>query len=192
RIGTAMRAVVDDPELAAMNGMKPVRVSQMSWALSASLAGLAGILLAADSSSLEVIRLTFVVVIAYSAAIVGRLTSLPLTFLGALILGLADAYAQSYISPSKHPLLANVRPSMPAFLLFAVLLVLPAARLKPGRAAGRATPRVPGAREALLGAAGLVAVSVIASHLVNGAINLQALNTGMATALVVLSLVVLT
>ena len=192
RVGTAMRAVVDDPELASMNGMKPVRVSQLSWALSASLAGLAGILLAADSSSLDVIRLTFVVVIAYSAAIVGRLKSLPLTFVGAVILGLADAYAQTYINASKHPLLANVRSAMPAFLLFAMLLVLPAARLKPGRSAGWASPRVPGGREALLGAIGLVAVSVLASHVVNGAINLQALNTGVATALIVLPLVILT
>ncbi|MHB8464743.1 MAG: branched-chain amino acid ABC transporter permease [Acidimicrobiales bacterium] len=191
RIGVAMRAVVDDPELASLNGMKPVRVSQLSWALSASLAGLAGILLAPDLS-LDVIRLTFVVVVAYSAAIVGRLKSLPLTFLGAVILGLADAYAQTYIPAAKHPFLANIRPTMPAFLLFAMLLILPAARLKPGRAAGRRNPRVPGGREALLGAVGLVVVSVVASHVVNGAINLQALNTGMATALIVLSLVILT
>jgi branched-chain amino acid transport system permease protein len=191
RIGVAMRGVVDDRELAAMNGMKPVRVSQLSWALSASLAGLAGILLAPDLS-LDVIRLTFVVVIAYSAAIVGRLKSLPLTFLGAIILGLADAYAQTYINAAKHPFLANVRPTMPAFLLFGMLLIIPAARLKPGRRAGRRSPRVPGGREAALGAAALVAVSIIASEMVNGAINLQALNTGMATALVVLSLVILT
>ncbi|MEY2469462.1 MAG: branched-chain amino acid transport system permease protein livM, partial [Actinomycetota bacterium] len=46
RIGTAMRAVVDDPELAALNGAAPERVAMVSWALGASLAGLAGILLA--------------------------------------------------------------------------------------------------------------------------------------------------
>src|SRR5581483_11779915 len=77
------------------------------------------------------------------------------------------------------------------FLLFGMLLILPAARLRAGRATGRRTPRLPSVRASLAGAAGLIIASVIVSHLVNGAINLQALNTGMATALVMLALVVL-
>src|SRR5271165_4280080 len=33
RMGVAMRAVVDDPELVAMSGAKPYRMSQMGWSL---------------------------------------------------------------------------------------------------------------------------------------------------------------
>src|ERR671918_111683 len=45
-IGIAMRGVVDDPDLAAMAGASPARVQQLSWAMGAMLAALAGILLA--------------------------------------------------------------------------------------------------------------------------------------------------
>ena len=70
RIGTAMRAVVDDPELASLNGAAPDRVAAASWALGASLAGLAGILLA-PLVSLDIILLTLLVINGYAAAMVG-------------------------------------------------------------------------------------------------------------------------
>jgi branched-chain amino acid transport system permease protein len=191
-----MRGVVDDPELAAMNGLNPIRVSQFSWALSASLAALAGILLA-PQLSLDVINLTFVVITAYAAAVVGRLRSLPMTFLGAVILGLADAYAQTYIHTNNantifNQIKQNIRPTMPTLLFFVVLIALPAERLRVGRAIGRRNPRVPSGRGALGGAVALVAATAIVSHLVTGSINLAALNTGMATALIILALVILT
>jgi len=61
RIGIAMRAVVDDPELASLNGAAPDRVSMASWAIGAMLAGAAGILLA-PIVSLDVILLTLLVI----------------------------------------------------------------------------------------------------------------------------------
>src|SRR2546428_20929 len=84
-LGIAMRAVVDEPELAALTGADPDRVRAVSWALGASLAGLAGILLA-PLISLDIILLTLLVINGYAAAMVGRLRSLPLTFVGGLML----------------------------------------------------------------------------------------------------------
>src|SRR3954470_22098207 len=40
RAGIAMRAVVDAPEVAALNGAAPARVSQMGWVIGAMLASL--------------------------------------------------------------------------------------------------------------------------------------------------------
>ncbi|GAC1315117.1 MAG: hypothetical protein NVSMB12_09750 [Acidimicrobiales bacterium] len=188
RMGIAMRAVVDDRDLTALNGARPARVSQLSWALSASLAGLAGILIA-PQVQLNVINLTFLVVSAYAAAMVGRLKSLPLTFLGALILGLADQYAVAYLT--KYKTLQNVRPAMPTILLFLVLIVLPANRLRVGRVVGTRTPRVPSGREAMAYSAGFVALAAIVANIVGGT-NLRALNTGLVIGLVMLSLVLLT
>ena len=188
RVGVAMRAVVDDRDLTALNGAKPARVAQLSWALSASLAGLAGILLA-PTVQLNVINLTFLVVAAYAAAMVGRLKSLPLTFVGALILGLSDQYAVRYLTSNKN--LANIRPAIPTILLFIVLLVLPANRLRVGRVIGQKTPRVPSAREAAIGSVAFIAVAGAVSRVVGGT-NLQSLGTGMAFGLVMLSLVLLT
>src|SRR5581483_8414245 len=77
RTGIAMRAVVDNADLLAMAGGQPVRVQQLSWALSCSLAALAGILLA-PIARLDIILLTLLVVDGYAAAIIGRLRNLPL------------------------------------------------------------------------------------------------------------------
>src|SRR5438270_3247208 len=46
RPGIAMRAVVDDRNLAALNAAQPYRTSQMSWPIGSMLAAAAGILLA--------------------------------------------------------------------------------------------------------------------------------------------------
>src|SRR5690606_28306137 len=91
RAGVSMRAVVDSRSLARLHGARPDRSSALSWALGSSLAALAGILIA-DQVGLEVLTLTLLVVNAYAAAVVGRLTSLPMTFVGAVILGLAQSY----------------------------------------------------------------------------------------------------
>ena len=110
RIGIAMRAVVDDRDLTALNGGRPSRVSALSWALGTMLAALAGILLA-PKLGLSVLNLTFLVISAYAAAIVGQLKSLPLTFAGALALGLAEAYAIGYLPTSGF--LSHIKPTLP-------------------------------------------------------------------------------
>ena len=87
RIGVAMRAVVDNRELGALNGVDPNRVSSVAWVLGSMLAALAGVLIAPILPQFTPVALTLLVISAYAAAMVGRLRSLPLTFLGAVILG---------------------------------------------------------------------------------------------------------
>src|SRR4051794_32053650 len=77
RTGIAMRAVVDSPDLLAMAGGRPVRIQQLAWMLSCSIAALAGILLA-PIARLDILLLTLLVVDGYAAAIIGRLRNLSL------------------------------------------------------------------------------------------------------------------
>ena len=49
RLGVAMRAVVDNRELASLVGARSIGLSSFSWALGCSLAALAGILLAPET-----------------------------------------------------------------------------------------------------------------------------------------------
>ncbi len=121
RIGVAMRAVVESRELASLNGLAPDRVSGLAWALGCSLAGLAGILIA-PILTLDQTQLTLLVINAYAAAMVGRLRSLPLTALGALILGLAREATNRY--STSLPTWFNVD-TVPAIMLFVVLIVVP-------------------------------------------------------------------
>jgi branched-chain amino acid transport system permease protein len=133
RIGLAMRAVVDDPDLLAMNGLEPARVQQLAWALSSFLAALAGVLLA-PLVQLNILNLTLLVVNGYAAAMVGRLRSLPLTAAGALGLGLASSYSIGYLPDLGLArfgwLQSTLQQGLPMLLLFAVLVVLRPDRLR--------------------------------------------------------------
>jgi branched-chain amino acid transport system permease protein len=73
------------------------------------------------------VNLALMIVNAYAAAMIGRLRSLPMTFLGAVVLGLLDAYALAYL-PTDTVLLAQFRFVIPVLLLFVVLLALPESR----------------------------------------------------------------
>ena len=128
RIGVAMRANVDDRDLAVLNGARPDRVGQFSWAIGAALAAVGGILIA-PSLSLDAGSLSLLIVNAYAAAIFGRLRSIPLTFVGAIVLGLTAGYLVGYL-PGQNQYLAGMPSAAPAILLFAVLLVLPNPRLR--------------------------------------------------------------
>ena len=81
RIGTAMRASVDNPDLLKLFGGRPDRVAALAWAIGISLAALAGILLV-SVVGLDYYALTLLVINAYAAAMLGRLKSLPLDLRG--------------------------------------------------------------------------------------------------------------
>jgi branched-chain amino acid transport system permease protein len=188
RVGTAMRAVVDDRGLAALNGASPARISQISWGMGASTAAIAGILIA-PVLNLEILNLTLLVVLAYSAAVVGKLKSLPLTFAGAMILGLLQAYSEfRFLYTDKVP---GLRGSIPTLMLFFVLLLMPEERLRVGRLAGERGPRVPNLQESVRGGAILVAVAVVVSFFL-GQGDLVRFGQGLALGIIMLSLVVLT
>ncbi|MGH8732766.1 MAG: ABC transporter permease subunit, partial [Burkholderiales bacterium] len=187
RIGIAMRAVVDDRNLLGLNGAKPDQVSMLSWALGASIASIAGILLAPQE--LSVIFLTLLVVNGYAAAMLGRLRSLPLTFLGGLILGMIEAYVTSYVD--LQGVFIGIRPALPVLFMFALLLAYPEARLRAGRLVGAVMPRVPGFRRSLFGAAVLVSAAGVLSVVLTEA-NLIRAGQGLALAIIMLSLVLLT
>jgi branched-chain amino acid transport system permease protein len=131
RIGVAMRAVVDDRPLALLNGARTPMVARFSWAIGTALAALGGILIA-SSAGLSAPVLSLLIVNAYGAAVFGRLRSLPMTFLGAVILGCTDGYLSGYVQTTgtMGPYLAGLRLASPVILLFIVLLVMPNKRLR--------------------------------------------------------------
>lgn len=128
RIGVSMRANVDDRSLTLLNGARPNQIALISWAIGAALAAVGGILIA-PSLSLEAGSLSLLIVNAYAAAIFGRLRSLPLTFLGAIVIGLSEGYLAAYL-PGENQYLAGFRPAAAVLILFLALLLVPNPRLK--------------------------------------------------------------
>ena len=72
RTGVAMRAVVDNPDLASLNGTNPVVIARFSWILGSTLAALAGVLIAPQQGALQAAIFAFAVISAYGAAVIGR------------------------------------------------------------------------------------------------------------------------
>ena len=188
RTGVAMRAVVDNAELAALTGAPPRTIARTSWVLGSVLAALAGVLYAPTAGALDAINLTFFVLSAYGAAVFGRLRSLALTFGGAIMLGLVQGYAP--IGFPKSELWNHLQVGVPGVFLFLVLLALPDAKLTVGRIVGRDTQGVPSLPSSLVRAAVFVpAVALLAS--VAGD-NLLDLNRALIYGTLLLSLVLLT
>ncbi|HUR15071.1 MAG TPA: ABC transporter permease, partial [Mycobacteriales bacterium] len=188
RIGIAMRGVVDDPDLAAMAGVSPARVQQLSWALGSGLAALAGILLA-PLVTLSIITLTLLVINGYAAALFGRLKSLPRTAVGGVILGLVVSYGKGYF-PDTGPL-PRIQPALPMLFLLLMLIISPPARLRTATLSGSYVPTVPPLRESLfVGAGFLVLVGLMAGKLSSA--NLLIGSKAFALAIALLSLVLLT
>jgi branched-chain amino acid transport system permease protein len=194
RTGIAMRAVVDNRDLVALNGGRPAWLGTFSWAFGSSLAALAGILIA-PQLQLNVFNLTLLVLNAYAAAMYGRLRNLPATFAASLGLGLLTSYAVGYLPTGgfwgSTPI-QGLRLSIPVIALFAVLLMLPSDTIEHGRLlARRAATTVPSLRRSAVGGCLLVVGTAAAVYAVPSG-ELFDLGLGLAMALILLSLVPLT
>jgi len=154
RTGTAMRAVVDNADLLDLSGTNPVRVRRIAWMIGTSFACASGVLLAPLLAQLDAITLTFMVVTAFGAAAIGAFTSIPLTYLGGLLIGVAQALCTKYIVDGFW---AGLAPALPFLVLFVVLLVMPRRRLVEHQSAARLTTgrRAPWPVQAVLGVGGI-------------------------------------
>jgi branched-chain amino acid transport system permease protein len=191
RIGVAMRAVVDDPELLAMAGARPVRIARMGWILGSMLAAIGGILLGQAAGTIDPSTLTLIVINGFAAAVVGRMRSLPWTFAGAIALGLFDDYVVGY-APSGWSWLANADLAIPMIFLFVVLLLLPQDRLRAiGRPIASAAPRVVDFGQSVAGSVTVIALTVLAAAFLTGTL-LTTVSAGLVFGIIALSLVVLT
>ncbi len=188
RIGTAMRAAVDNRELLELFGASANRVSMLSWAIGSSLAGLAGVLLVSQTG-LDYYSLTFLVINSFAAALLGRLSSLPLTYVGAVVLGLLVGYSQYVHSPQV--LADGLQTSLPTVMLFAILIFVPQVRLRVGQVKGILAANVPSGRRAAAAGVGLLVVTLIVLPFLN-ATNTQRFGIAVTYAIVMLSLVLLT
>jgi branched-chain amino acid transport system permease protein len=157
RTGAEMRATVDDRALAGLVGADPVRASRVAWILGTQLAAVGGILIAPELT-MDATQLSLLIVSAYTAAVFGRLRSLPLTFVGAVVVGCLESYLTGYLP--NNSFLPGLRLSAPALLLFAALLVFPHGRLR-GRDRRLSPVPAPAMRGTAVFATAVIAAGVI-------------------------------
>src|SRR5947209_2116216 len=131
--GTSMRAVADDPDSARLWGINVNRVMAVSWVAGSAMGAIAGVLIT-PRINFDPISLTIVVIDAFTAALIGRLTSLPWTVVGAMFLGLAETYPRIFSSTA----------GMGQAVTFALVLLTLAILFRPG---ARLAQRISAARE---------------------------------------------
>lgn len=88
-LGLRMRATVDRRGLAALRGVDADAASAQAWILSSTLAGLAGVL-AVPALGLDSNAFTVLLFASATAAVFGRLQSIPVTFAAGLALGVVQ------------------------------------------------------------------------------------------------------
>lgn len=118
KLGTAMRALANDREITATLGVPVRRVEAAAWFGSGLACGAAGLILPDLLTSLDYSALTFLVISALAAALIGRLRSLWITLLGGMAVGLAQAVLSPYASVTAY------RSSAPFVLAIVALLVI--------------------------------------------------------------------
>ncbi|MBN9490293.1 MAG: branched-chain amino acid ABC transporter permease [Alphaproteobacteria bacterium] len=113
RIGKAMRASADNPELAALKGIRPQRVTMIASFVGMGLVGIGGMLLGLDSS-IDPLTGTRILLSIFAAAVLGGLGSPMGAVLGAFLIGIAEELS----------VLTVGSPYRAAVGFFAILIVL--------------------------------------------------------------------
>ena len=116
RLGKAMRAVSDSPELARVSGINTRFIVNVVWLLAGALAGLSGVVLALNVSSFTpTLGFGFLFVI-FAAVILGGIGRPYGAMIGALVVGVATEMSATFISSEYKDAIALV------ILILALLL----------------------------------------------------------------------
>jgi branched-chain amino acid transport system permease protein len=131
--GTAMRAIANDRDAAALLGVPVRRVEAIAWLGSGILCGFVFVMLPQLFKSLDQGTLTWFVIAALGGAIVGQFKSLWVTFAASLVIGLVESMLTPF---SGNLLILSKLRKMTPFVI-AVLAILWISRKRTVVLAGR-------------------------------------------------------
>jgi branched-chain amino acid transport system permease protein len=187
RTGISMRAIVDNADLATLFGIRHARTSGLAWILGSVCATVASILIAPELGNLSAQTLSLLIIDSFAAAAVGRLRSLPMTYLGALLLGLVVSFSSTFLQFGGE--WAQLPTAIPSIGLLVVLLFLPEPTVHVGRALRTyRIESVPSWRTVGITSAVVLAAVAALGPLLSGTIMLQ-LTVAVATGVILLGMV---
>ena len=132
-LGLQMRAVVESPRMVELAGVNADRVGSLCWALSSTVAGLAGVVLATLAQALDVTTFMLIILVCTAAAVVGRLRSLPVTLAAGIAFGVLDRALPDVLYDRlglslRGTLAVDLRPILPFLVVFLFLVLVPSMR----------------------------------------------------------------
>jgi branched-chain amino acid transport system permease protein len=123
KLGTAIRAVAQDPDTASLMGVAVNRVIALTFFVGGALGGLAGVLFGIHYSLVNPYSGFVPGMKAFTAAVLGGIGNIPGAMLGGMMLGLLEAFAASYLSIMTDGAFGAEYKDVVAFLLLILILI---------------------------------------------------------------------
>lgn len=98
RVGTAIRAVAQDPDTASLMGIHVNKIIALTFFVGGAMGGAAGVLFGLNYSLINPYAGFIPGLKAFTAAVLGGIGNIPGAVLGGMVLGLMEAFAASYLS----------------------------------------------------------------------------------------------
>jgi branched-chain amino acid transport system permease protein len=124
KYGLAMRATAIDQEAALAMGINIRTVYALAWGISAAIATIGGVFLAAKSFSVD-LTLGGTALLAFPAIILGGIDSISGAVVGGIVIGLAQVLTAGYESSFASFLGAGIHEITPYLIMILVLLIRP-------------------------------------------------------------------
>jgi branched-chain amino acid transport system permease protein len=123
RVGTAIRAVAQDPDTASLMGIPVNRIIALTFFVGGAMGGLAGVLFGLHYSLVNPYSGFVPGIKAFTAAVLGGIGNIPGAMLGGMVLGLLEAFAASYLSLLTDGAFGAEYKDVVAFLVLIVILI---------------------------------------------------------------------
>jgi branched-chain amino acid transport system permease protein len=123
KMGTAIRAVAQDPDTASLMGVPVHRVITLTFFVGGSLGGLAGVLFGIHYSLVNPYSGFIPGLKAFTAAVLGGIGNIPGAMVGGMLLGLLEAFAASYLSLITDGAFGAEYKDVVAFLVLILILI---------------------------------------------------------------------
>jgi branched-chain amino acid transport system permease protein len=124
RVGTAIRAVAQDPDTASLMGIPVNRVIALTFFVGGAMGGLAGVLFGLHYSLVNPYSGFFPGIKAFTAAVLGGIGNIPGAMLGGIVLGMLEAFAASYLSILTDGAFGAEYKDVFAFVVLILILIL--------------------------------------------------------------------
>ena len=138
KLGRAMRATAENPRIASLMGVDANSVIVATFAIGASLAAVAGVMVAANYSVAHFYMGFIPGLKAFTAAVLGGIGNIYGAMVGGLILGIVEALGAGYIGDLTDGFLGSNYQDIFAFVVLIIVLTLRPSGIMGERVADRA------------------------------------------------------
>ena len=123
RLGRAMRATAQNPEVAGLMGVNINTVVSLTFIIGSALATVAGVMVAANDHKAQAYMGTLVGLKAFTAAVLGGIGNLGGAVAGGFLRGVIESVGAGYLGPLTNNVLGSQYQDIFAFLVLILVLV---------------------------------------------------------------------